>query len=257
MNHAHPHWRGRLPRFAPLLDLAARSLVWRRFLVPSALGLWLAMATVPTVAQAPADGILVRRSTASLNPSVTSPPVSGQAAASQLPAPSHSFPTLRPRAATAGQAERSGQQPANNDPRIPQSLITVGSSLAVVLGLFVGLIWLTRRLGGRAGHGGAIPSDVLQPLGSTPLDGRTRLTMFRCGHRIVVIAQGPTGVQPITEITAPDEVRDLTAACLGSSKRAFAATLQSIEQEPAAAGFVGQTAAVASPRGRGRLFASA
>ena len=81
--------------------------------------------------------------------------------------------------------------------------------------------------------------------------------MVRCGNRILVLAQNAQGVQPITEITAPDEVRELTAACLGNSKQAFASTLHSIEQERTDEGFLGEPTSQRTPRARGKLFATA
>jgi flagellar biogenesis protein FliO len=131
-------------------------------------------------------------------------------------------------------------------------MITVVSSLAVVLGLFATLIWLTRRFGGGAVRAGAMPSDVIQNLGSTPLDSRTRVTMLRCGNRIVVAAQTAGGVHPLCEITDPSEVAEVTAACTGQSPPSFAdsSRVRQAVEEPTAA-------AMPDARRRGRLFASA
>ena len=132
-------------------------------------------------------------------------------------------------------------------------VITVVSSLAVVLGLFATLIWLMRRFGGGAVRAGAMPSDVIQNLGSTALDAQTRVTMLRCGNRIVVAAQTSGGVHPLCEITDPREVHELTAACTGQPQPTFADARQQVPpivEEP--------TAAVRpEARRRGRLFASA
>jgi flagellar protein FliO/FliZ len=166
-----------------------------------------------------------------------------------------SFPDL-PRPATSEDQSVSDDD-LTTTPRVSGSLITVCSSLAVVLGLFAGLVWINRKVGGGAGNHGAIPKEVVQSLGSTPIDSRNQITMLRCGNRILVLAQNAQGVQPITEITSPDEVNELTAACLGDSKQAFAATLQSIESEPAKAGFLAGQPAAPTPRSRGQLFASA
>ncbi len=136
-------------------------------------------------------------------------------------------------------------------------LVTVTSSLAVVLGLFAALVWATRKFGSKGvGGGGAIPREVMQSLGSTSLDGRTTVTMLRCGNRILVLAKTATGIHPLSEITDPEEVRALTASCLGKSGETFATTLKSIEQEPVNGGFTG-TEAKSEQRSRGRLFATA
>ncbi len=137
--------------------------------------------------------------------------------------------------------------------------VTVTSSLAVVLGLFAAMVWLTRKYGSRSIAPGAIPREVMESLGTTAIDPRTRVTMLRCGGRIIVIAQTATEVRPLAEITDSEEVRRLTAACLGDSKRNFATTLHLIEKEKPEAGFTGDTSSqdYESPRPRGRLFASA
>ncbi len=167
-----------------------------------------------------------------------------------------SFPKLRPRSLAAEQ-----ETSLNSDAAAPMkasgSLITVCSSLAVVLGLFSGLVWMTRKFGSKSGGQRAIPKEVIQPLGSTAIDARTKVTMLRCGNRILVLAQTPQGVQLISEITSSDEVLQLTAACLGDSKQAFATTLQSIERERASNGFLDAQTDQRTPPGRGRLFASA
>lgn len=142
--------------------------------------------------------------------------------------------------------------------RFAAPAVTVTSSLAVVLGLFAALVWIARKYGSRSIAPGAIPRDVLESLGSTAIDSRTRVTMLRCGGRILVLAQTAAGIQPLSEISDPEEVRQVTAACLGDAKRSFATTLQSIEKEKPAANFVGDSQqTVASPRSRGQLFATA
>ena len=109
--------------------------------------------------------------------------------------------------------------------------------------------------------GGSIPSEVIQTLGSTAIDPRTRITMVRLGNRILVLAQSASGIEPVSEITDPDEVRNLTALCVGDSKAQFSSMLQSIEKEPAQAGFVGQQSSqpvgAPKPRNRGSLFTTA
>ena len=137
------------------------------------------------------------------------------------------------------------------------SAITMISSLVVVLGLFGGLVWMTRKFGSRGMSQGAIPREVLQSLGSVPLDARTRITMVRCGDRILVMAQTATGVHPLAEITDRDEVRELSAACLGDARQAFASALKSIEHEKAQPGYVGSQKVSPTSRGSRRLFASA
>lgn len=163
------------------------------------------------------------------------------------------FPTLRSRSIPSGdESVIEADDAPTNQLAIPA--VTVTSSLAVVLGLFAAMVWLTRKFGSRSIAPGAIPREVMESLGTTAIDARTRVTMLRCGGRIIVLAQTPTEVRAISEITDPEEVRHLTATCLGDSKREFAIALKSIESEPVAPGFAADSE---MPRQRGRLFATA
>ncbi|MGB7328103.1 MAG: flagellar biosynthetic protein FliO [Rubripirellula sp.] len=169
------------------------------------------------------------------------------------------FPAFHQQSESSSADGESLEEPKNQF-AIPA--VTVTSSLAVVLGLFAAMVWLTRKFGSRSIAPGAIPRDVFEHLGSSPIDARTRLTMVRCGGRILVLSQTATEVRPLSEITDPEEVQRLTAACLGDSKRNFASTLQSIEKEPAKPGFASEppqtfhAPADETPRSRGRLFST-
>ncbi|WP_168564252.1 FliO/MopB family protein [Crateriforma spongiae] len=176
------------------------------------------------------------------------------------------FPALRQDADTA---------PSFGDPNekstasIPAPLITTGTSLVIVLGLFAGFVWFTRRFGATSRGGGELPQQVLTPLGSTAIDARHRICLVRCGSKVLVLSQSSAGLSPLAEITDPDEVRMLCAACTGNSKNEFMQTLKSFETQPLGQGFAGSphevpggispTNAQAAPatQSRGRLFATA
>lgn len=166
------------------------------------------------------------------------------------------FPAFTPPGATSN-AQDNPQAGKQSEIAVPA--LTVTSSLAIVLGLFAGLVWLTRKFGARGMNQGVVPKDVLMSLGSTPIDSRTRITLLRCGKRILVVAQSTGGIQPLSEISDPDEVRELTAACRGDSKHRFDSTLHSLETEKTSHGFVDTqpTTSTSPPRSRGRLFAAA
>ena len=147
-----------------------------------------------------------------------------------------SFPSLTP----AQPGDHEPKSTASPDlSRLRGPALTMASSLAVVLGLFAGLVWLTRRFGSKAGGGGELPRDVVQSLGSTSVGPRTRVTLLKCGAKVIVVAQTATEIKPLSEITDPEQVRQLVALCQGDSRAAFSQTIKSIEREPLAAGFVG------------------
>ena len=171
----------------------------------------------------------------------------------QIVSRSPNFPPLGPR----GDGESSPTDRESASPRggrLTTPAITVASSLAVVLGLFAALVWTSRRFGGRPSGGGELPADAVERLGVHSLDPRTKLVFFRCGDRVLVIAQTASGVHPVTEIADPIEASRLVARCRGENAAAFTDTLRSMEQEPAAGGFVGDGASAA--RHRRTLFAS-
>ncbi len=183
----------------------------------------------------------------------TAPPTTIESPATQRVESGTVFPDFVPR---AGEIDTNEDGEASGD-TIAGPAVTVSASLAVVLGLFAALVWMTRRFGGRGMSQGALPKEIVQSLGSTALDPRTRVTMLRCGGRILVVAQTATGIHPLSEITDPEEVRQLTAACLGDAKQSFVSTLKSIEKEPVRSNFTGSESPPEPKRKRSRLFASA
>jgi len=132
-------------------------------------------------------------------------------------------------------------------------MVTVGSSLAIVLALFCGLVWVSRRFGNGAAGAKALPAAAITPLGHVMLDPRTKLLLVKCGRRILVLSQTAAGLTPISEVTQPDEVRELLASCSAEARQAFESTLRELEQQPAQ-GFTEPTHRPAPPR---RLFATA
>jgi flagellar protein FliO/FliZ len=131
-------------------------------------------------------------------------------------------------------------------------LVTVSSSLAVVLGLFAALVWVSRKYGSKQ-SGGALPSELVEVLGAQSLDARTRIQLIRVGTRIIVAAQSASGgLQSLSEISDADEVHRILSACTSNSRATFAATLQELEGEPTRGGF-----ADSHPPARRKLFANA
>ena len=124
--------------------------------------------------------------------------------------PSGQFPAL----IAEDQAE-SGEGPALAD-GFAGPIVTTVSSLLVVLAIFGGLVWISRRYGSTRTPSGALPEDVLRNLGSAAIDAKTRVTFLKVGQRILVIGQTQTGdPQTLSEITDPDEVGRLANRCLG------------------------------------------
>lgn len=107
-----------------------------------------------------------------------------------------------------------------------RSLATIGSSLAGVLGLFFLVVWIARRSVPASAL--ALPSDVFEVLGRAPLDAKQHLQLVRVGGKLVLLSRTATGVEPLTEITDPDEVDRLTALCRQSHPQSISATFRQV-----------------------------
>lgn len=189
------------------------------------------------------------------------------------------FPTLQPitasdssyRVAGSGELDRDASATEATAPGLPLSptvessrskmtgpLVTVCSSLAIVLALFSGLVWVGRKFGGGAAASKPLPASALAPMGHVMLDPRTKLLLVKCGRRILVLSQTSSGITPLSEITHPDEVREMIANCSAEAREVFQRTLREIEREPAR-GFTGPPEEpIAAPRREpSRLFATA
>lgn len=150
--------------------------------------------------------------------------------------------------------------PESSRSKMTGPLVTVCSSLAIVLALFSALVWAGRRFGGGTTASKPLPASALTPLGHVMLDPRTKLLLVKCGRRLLVLSQTASGVTPISEITHPDEVRELIASCSAEARAVFEKTLREIELEPAR-GFTDPAGdSLTRPgngRSSGRLFATA
>ena len=150
--------------------------------------------------------------------------------------------------------------PDSSRSKMTGPLVTVCSSLAIVLALFSGLVWAGRKFGGASAASKPLPASALTPLGHVMLDPRTKLMLVKCGRRILVLSQTASGITPITEVTHPDEVRELVASCSAEAREVFQKTLREIELEPAS-GFTAADEDRPTPRQPSRkgsrLFATA
>lgn len=161
------------------------------------------------------------------------------------------------RNATPGTTVPLDPTPESSRGKMIAPLVTVGSSLAIVLALFCALVWAGRKFGGGAAASKPLPASALTPLGHVMLDPRTKLLLVKCGRRILVLSQTAGGITPITEVTHPDEVRELIANCSSEAREVFQRTLREIELEPAKGFTDSPPKAAATPRASGRLFATA
>lgn len=97
-------------------------------------------------------------------------------------------------------------------PSSPTSAVTtVVGSLGIVLGLFVVLVWFSRRFA-PAGSA-ALPKEAVELLGRTSLGGTHQVQLMRVGAKLLLVALTPQGARTLTEITSATEVERLSDLC--------------------------------------------
>ena len=117
-----------------------------------------------------------------------------------------------------------------------RSFLLVVGSLALVIALFLLVVWITRRTMPRASA--LLPKEVVQVLGRAMLAGRQRMYLIRVGNKLLLVSLTPTGTETLTEITDPVEVDRLLGICQqgesGSVTETFRHVFSQLGKEPAA-----------------------
>jgi flagellar biogenesis protein FliO len=91
-------------------------------------------------------------------------------------------------------------------------MISIGTSLIIVVGLFVGLAMLYRKTTGNA-LGKSLPKNVVQVLGRTSVSPRQQLLLLRFGPKLVLVSMVQGETRTISEVTDPLEVDRLSGFC--------------------------------------------
>lgn len=91
------------------------------------------------------------------------------------------------------------------------AVLSIFGSLAVVVGLFLGLVWLVRRGSPKAAR--LLSSEVVALLGRSPLAGRQQMHVIRFGNRLLLVAVSPDGAETLAEVSDPAEVDRLAGLC--------------------------------------------
>lgn len=84
-------------------------------------------------------------------------------------------------------------------------------SLAIVIGGYLGLVMLLRMWNPQAA--GALPREVVEVLGTSPLNSKQNLQLVRLGSKLLLLIHGPDGTQSLGEISNPNEVEHLAQIC--------------------------------------------
>jgi len=91
------------------------------------------------------------------------------------------------------------------------AMLTVGSSLAIVLGLFLVVAWAMRKTAPRGSL--VLPKEVFDVLGRAPLGARQQVQLLRCGNKLLLVSITPGGAETLTELTDPIEVDRIAGIC--------------------------------------------
>jgi len=86
-------------------------------------------------------------------------------------------------------------------------------SLALVLGLYFGFVWVMRKLSPSGSQN--LPREVLELIGQIPFGPKRNLQLIRLGSKLLLIINSAEGSQAIGEITDPNEVEYLVSLCGG------------------------------------------
>jgi len=163
----------------------------------------------PTRQQDPGTGTAPR-----FGPPSAVVPVAHHVAADQVAQPAVAPIPLGPPRQNSAFAQKPSD-PANQGQRdralgLP-SVVTVGGSLAVVLGIFFLVAWGMRR----AAPPGSVmlPGEVFEVLGRAPVASRQQVHLLRCGAKLLLVSVTPEGAETLTEITDPIEVDRLAGLC--------------------------------------------
>lgn len=160
---------------------------------------------------------------------------------------------LRPLENRSEAKDRSSASPARSS---TAPLVTVASSLAIVLGLFAALVWVSRRASKNSTGNRELPEDALRVLGKKSLGASGSIAMIRCGRSILIVGVHSSGMQRLGEIEDEEEVRRLEAICSGQSKASFDETLAEMQREPIKRGFIGEDVQRPQSAQRHKLFAT-
>lgn len=107
-----------------------------------------------------------------------------------------------------------------------RAVTTVFASLAIVLGLFVLVVWVTRRT--RPKGSMSLPKEVVQVLGRVPLAARQQLHLVRLGNKLLLLSVTANGSETLSEITDVDEVERLAGICQQNQPGSITATFRQV-----------------------------
>ncbi|MBX3420372.1 MAG: flagellar biosynthetic protein FliO [Pirellulaceae bacterium] len=131
------------------------------------------------------------------------------------------YTPLQPRSAQAAPVQ------STSGSSTVKMLVSAGSSLAVVIGFFLGCAWLYRKsFGNTLGRG--LPKHVVQVLGRAPVAPRQQMVLLRFGPKLVLVSLVQGDARTISEITDPLEVDRIAGLCESQQADSMAQSFREI-----------------------------
>ena len=134
-------------------------------------------------------------------------------------------------------------------------IVSMFASLFLVITTFLILALLFKKVSPKGAR--LLPKELFENLGRAPLTQKLQLHLLRLGNRLILVSVTLDGVQPITEITDPDEVVQLLGLCRrldsNSSTQNFKKMFSTLAAEPTEGGYFG---ADVEPRTKSRTKAT-
>jgi len=132
--------------------------------------------------------------------------------------------------ALPGSDRKAGDQAAASGNRGgATSVFSLLGSLAVVLGLFVGVAYLLRR--GLPKQVRVLPREAVESLGRIPFPGRQQGQLLRVGNKLVLVSFSNAGADVIAEITDPLEVDRLAGMCAQADRHSSVKTFRDVVEQ--------------------------
>ena len=104
----------------------------------------------------------------------------------------------------------------------------VFGSLAIVIGGYLGFVWLLKKFNLSTNRG--IPTEVIEVVGSAPYGPKKSLQLVRLGSKLLLLMNSQDGTHPVGEITDAEEVEYLISLCKGKRSRASSSVTNAIQK---------------------------
>ena len=151
---------------------------------------------------------------------------SARAGDRSLPSEGDSLPLSPPGRSSLSISPPGVRAPFGGGKSTLKTILTIGSSLAIVLGLLFTFVWFVRR-----SSPAGLPKEVFELLGRVSLAGLQQIHLVRCGKKLLLISATSTAVETLTEITDPVEVDRLVGICRQSSTGSIGGSFRQVFQQ--------------------------